>query len=196
MDTNQDNKRVKDAIHFLKDGESWARNAISNINDGINTPSKFAITKLTNNGKWMRGKLLYYCMNGIDIYTDADNIIFVDLDANNVFIRRKENFDNEINPKDPETKEYVILYTDINYNDTEEEYPFRWESVVGRTQAYYNIKDNIRLIDINKSIVLAETVAIKDALSVKEFIEYLKNSNLAPEDDFDISEFNDTYLED
>jgi hypothetical protein len=36
---------------------------------------------------------------------------------------------------------------------------------------------------------LTDNVALKDALSVTQFVNYLKNGNLVPEDDFNIDDY-------
>jgi hypothetical protein len=182
---------IKDAFRQIKEGESYVTSAFSSIENNVNGLTKFAINKFTDNGKWRRGSTLYYSFNGVEIYTDEDNIIFVNTENNTLFIRRNDKIESEINPKDPEQKQYIILYTDLGWDEVgnEDEFPLRWEAVTGRTQAYENIKDNADVIDIDKSIVLAETVAIKDALSVREFMNYLKNSQLIVDENFDINDY-------
>ena len=46
------------------------------VEDEINTSERYAILKTTDNGKFVRGNLLYYRFNNVDIYTDIDNAIF------------------------------------------------------------------------------------------------------------------------
>jgi hypothetical protein len=41
----------------------------------------------------------------------------------------------------------------------------------------------------DKSFILTANVPLKDALSVTQFVDYLKNSNLVPEDNFDIHDY-------
>ena len=66
-----------------------------------------------------------------------------------------------------------------------------WEAMTGRSTAYEYIVDHIDdlLIDPENSFVLVETVPYKDALSIANFIRYLKNANLVEEDGFDIEEY-------
>ena len=90
-----------------------------------------------------------------------------------------------------------MLYTDLGFDEDNygsEEFPLRWEAVTGRTQAYENIKVNAPVIDIDRSIVLAESVAVKDALSVRQFMEYLKNSNIINDESFDINDYAGEYF--
>ena len=184
-------ENIRDAFRKLKEGESYVTSPFSSIENNVNSPTKFAINKLTENGKYRRGGMLYYSFNGVEIYTDEDNVIFVNTENNTLFIRRNDKLEAEINPKDPEQKQYIILYTDLGWDEVgnEDEFPLRWEAVTGRLEAYENIKNNAAVIDIDKSIVLAETVAIKDALTVREFMNYLKNSQLIVDESFDINDF-------
>ena len=77
-----------------------------------------------------------------------------------------------------------MLYTDLCYENDDVEYPMRWEAVVGRTSAYENIKINASVIDLDKSLVLVETVAFKDCLTVRQFVDYLQNSGYVEDDSF------------
>lgn len=183
----KDENQVEDAITFVEKGTR--EDAISIIDHNINTPTKFAILKTTEGGKYMRGNTLYYELNGVSIYTEPDNIIFVDLENNTLWIRKNEAVQNQINPTDPEKRQYVILYTDLGYESAEDGFPFRWESVVGRTECYNNIKDNAAVIDIDHSLVLVETVPLKDSLSVRDFMNYLKNSDIIIDETFDINDY-------
>lgn len=164
-------------------------NPISFMQNDINTETSFAILKTTDGGKYMRGNMLFYSLNGVEVYTESNNIIFVDTVNNTLFIREYSKVINEIAPTDPEEKQYIILYTDLGYEDGDTEFPLRWEATQGRKNAYENIKTNASIIDIDKSIVLVESVPIKDCLTVREFIKYLKNADMVPEDDFNIDEF-------
>lgn len=155
----------------------------------VNGTNNFAILKTTQNGKYVRGNLLYYELNGVEVYTELNNVIFVDVANKTMFIRQYDKVLNEISPEDPEQKQYIMLYTDIGYEDTEDEFPLRWEAVSGRTEAYENIKINASVIDIDKSLVLAETVAFKDCLTVRQFMNYIKNSNIINDENFDINDF-------
>ena len=176
-------------VEFVKPGEKYQSDAISYIERDINGTTKFAILKTTEGGKYMRGNTLFYSINGIEIYTEATNVIFVDLENNTVFIKEYEKVINSINPTNPEEKQYIMLYTDLGYEDGDEEFPLRWEAVTGRSQAYENIKINASVIDIDKSLVLVETVAFKDSFSVRQFIEYMKNGGFIKDESFDINDF-------
>lgn len=186
-----DRSKAKPAVSFV-DGDNWKSNPIKKIENEINNQSSFAITKLTAGGKWMRGGLLFYSLNGVEVYTDPKNVIFVDTSNNTLFIKEYEKVSNQIAPDNPEERQYIMLYVDLGYDEDnlgDEEFPLRWEAVTGRTNAYENIKVNAPVIDIDRSLVLAESVPIKDSLSVRQFMEYLKNSDIINEESFDINDY-------
>ena len=153
----------------------------------INGRNKFAITATTGNGKYVRDGYLFYEMNGVEIYAELNSILMINTEDKTVFIKTDKNLSGSISPSDPELIEYVILYTDIGYESEDE--PFRWVKVQGRTNAYNTIKDNATMINVDQSFIIAESVALKDALSIREFCEYLKNSGLFADDDFDINDY-------
>lgn len=186
-----DENKIKKPISFVKPGEKWQSDAINYIEKDVNGVTRFAITRNTHNGKYLRGNMLFYSLNGVEIYTESTNVIFVDTVNNVLFIRDHERVINEITPKDPEEKQYIILYSDLGYENAREddEFPFRWEAVTGRTMAYEHVKINAPIIDVDKSIVIVETVAVKDALSVREFMNYIKNSDIVKDESFDINDF-------
>jgi hypothetical protein len=182
-------KKITSPVEFVKDGEDYRSSAISYIEKDINGVDRFAILKTTEGGKYMRGNTLFYSLDGIEIYTESTNVIFVDLVNKTLFIKEYEKVLNEINPTDPEQRQYIMLYTDLGYENDEEEFPLRWEAVSGRSQAYENIKVNAPVIDIDKSLVLVETVAFKDSLTVRQFIDYMKNGGFIKDETFDINDF-------
>lgn len=142
---------------------------------------RFAILRTTDNGAYVRGNMLYYKLHGVELYTEIDNIIFVDLDEEIVTIRSNQQVTEQIAPSDdPEERQYIFLLS--NNDDL-----YEWVSLIGRTEAYEWIKSNIDIyeFDPDNSIVLTENVAFKDALSITKFIKYLKNASIF-EDDFDI----------
>lgn len=183
------NDGIKSPIKFTKPGSTVK--PFDYVDHNVNDPTKYAINKLTNNGFYVRGNMLYFSFNGVEIYTDIDNIIFVNESTNTLFIRESEKVEAEINPTDPENKEYIVLYTDLGYDEArnEEEFPLRWEAITGRSNVYENIKNNAPVIDIDRSLVLVETVALKDSLSVRDFMNYLKNSGIIVDESFDINDY-------
>ena len=171
---------------------SVKENPISFMNKDTNTETSFAILKTTENGKYVRGNMLFYSLRGVEVYTELNNIIFVDTVNNTLFIKEYSKVINEIAPTDPEERQYIILYTDLGYAEDEygdTEFPLRYESIQGRKNAYESIKINAPIIDIDKSIVLVETVAVKDSLTVREFVNYIKNADMVEEDGFDINDY-------
>lgn len=174
-------------------GGNTKESPISFIGNEINNEDNFAITKFTDNGKFMRGNLLFFSLNGVEVYTDPNNIIFVDMINKTMFVREYNKVSEGLSTQESgEEKQYIILYTDLTESENEEY--LRWEAVQGRRRAYDSIKINAPVIDIDKSIVLAETVALKDALTVREFANYLVNANFVEQDDFDINQYASDYV--
>lgn len=188
-----DNYNQNDPIKPIEFVDNYKERAISFFEKDINTDTNFAILKTTANGKYVRGNLLFYSMNGVEVYTDINNIIFVDTINKTLFVREHSKVINEISPENPEEKQYIILYTDLGFEDGDNEFPLRWEAVQGRTNAYNNIKANAAVIDIDKSIVVVENLPIKDCLSIRQFVQYIKNADMVDkDDDFDIDTYTGT----
>ena len=171
----------KKPFTFVENKEQ-KQQAFSFLNDNINSDTKFVINRLTDNGAYIKGGMLYFRINGVDIFTDINHSIFVDKKNNSVVIKTAENLANIEDKTDPELRQYIILI----YNTNPELDEFRWESMTGRTVMYDYIKNNIEDIDPDHSIILTENVAIKDAFTVSQFVKYLQNASLVEEDDFDI----------
>lgn len=188
---NKSNKPPESPIEIV---EKYQENPISFMNKDINTETSFAITKFTSGGSFLRGNLLFYSLNGVEIYTEPNNIIFVDTINNTLFIREYSKVINEIAPEDPEKRQYILLYTELGYEESSSEFPLRWESCIGRLETYENIKANISVIDIDKSIVLVNNVPVKDSLSVREFVKYLQNGDIVEKDGFDIDQYSSEYI--
>lgn len=185
-----DKKKAIVPIEFVKKVEV---SPLVFMNKDINGETNFAILKTTENGKWVRGDTLFYSLNGVEVYTDINNIIFVDTTNKTLFIREYQKVFSEILPEDPENKFYIVLYSDLGYQENQEsnnEFPLRWEKIQGRRNVYDSIKVNASVIDIDNSLVLVDNVGFKDALSVRDFINYVKNADMVPDDDgFDINEY-------
>ena len=163
---------------------------VTNIESEIDGEDRFAISSLTDNGKYLVNGFLYYKFNGVEIYTDKNNIIFVDVINKRLFIREYSKVTAGINPSNPETKQYIILYSDIGGDESDSEFPFRWEACQGRQNAYDYIKSNAAVIDIDKSIIVVEDIPIKDCLTVRQFVKFLKSSNMVDEyDGFEIDDY-------
>jgi hypothetical protein len=174
-------------VTFFEKGHK--ENPVVFMDKEVNTETNFAILRTTANGKYVRGKMLFYSMNGVEVYTELNNVIFVDTVNKTMFVRQYDKVVNEIAPSDPEQRQYIILYTDLGYENSDEGFPLRWESVTGRTTAYDSIKVNAPVIDVDKSLVLVENVPMKDSLTVRQFMNYIKNSDIIQDENFEINDF-------
>lgn len=174
---------------FFMDKKDYHVNPIYMIDEEINTRDRFVIMKTTDNGKWIRGGMLYYSLNKVQIFTDINNAIFVDLKNNTIFVKEQEKVMNQIKPVDPEKRQYLIL---MYCQDGD----YLWEAMEGRQAMYDWIKTYIDIyeFDPKQSIVLTENVALKNAFTVSKFVKYLQNSNLVEDDEFDIDQY-DYYFE-
>ena len=177
----------KKPFTFVQNKEQ-KQQAISFLNDNINSDIKFVINRLTDNGAYVKGGMLYFRINGVDIFTDINHSIFVDKKNNSIVIKPADNLANIEDKTDPELRQYIILI----YNTNPEMEEFRWESMTGRTIVYKYIKNNIEDIDPDHSIILTENVAVKDAFTVSQFVKYLQNASLVEEDDFDIEMYSNS----
>lgn len=180
------NKVIHDAIEFFNPEKG--RSPILFEGQHINSKENFAILKTTEGGKYVRGNMLFYKFNGVEIYTDLNNIILVDVANMTLTIRKASEALNELAPVSPEQKQYIVLYVDMGYDESSEEIPLRWESYIGRHNVYQNLLVNLPILDIDRSKVLVDNVPLKDSLSVRKFLEYLKNANIVPDDDFDLDD--------
>ena len=160
-----------------------------NIEDELNNREHFAILKTTANGKFVRGDMLFYEFNGVTISTSINNIIFVNVTDRSVTILPQKGQSEITAPVDPEDRQYILLLWCDETNNSEDHYI--WRSMTGRTYTYNYIKNNIdnELFNVKKSFVLTENVPYKDALSIYQFINYIKNGNLVEDDDFDIESY-------
>ena len=184
----QQEEQKKGINPFISLNKSNTVKPFKTLDETINDEKQFAILRTTENGKYVRGGQLWFAMNGVEIYTDIDNIIYVDLRNHTFIVKNGNKVIEEITPQDPEKRQYVLLMKCIDDNGVEY---FKWESMTGRKYCYNYIVDNIDLLSIypNESFVLTENVALKDALSIAEFVRYLQNSELVEKDGFDIDEY-------
>lgn len=172
---------------FVDKDKPYIINPFYIVEDHPNDKNRFAILKTTENGKYVRGGMLYFNFRGIEIHTELNNAIFVDLINNTVFIKDYQKVIEEITPVDPEKRQYIIM---MKCEDENGEY-YTWESMQGRTSMYEYIADNIDSLNIDPegSIVLTENVPYRDALTVAQFVRYLKNAEYVDDDGFDIDEY-------
>jgi len=176
-------------LEFVDKDKPVTEKPISFMDKELNSRFAYAILKTTENGRYVRGNLLWYKLNGVEIYTDINNIIFVDEANKSLFIRRNDSVVNEISPTDPESKQYIILYTDYDYDENGYEFPLRWESYIGRSNAIEGLRSNAFILDPDRSLVLVDNVPLKDSLSVRDFVEYLKNADLIEEDEINFDDY-------
>ena len=180
-------KKPVNPIFFMEDKDNYKVNPIYMVDNVPNSDTRFAILRTTDGGKYMRGGMLFYSLNGVEIYTEPNNVIFIDTENKVMFIKEYDKVLNEITPTDPEHRQYIILMATMD--GTEEVYI--WQAMEGRTAMYEYIRDNIEELNIDpeNSFVLVENVPYKDALAVSNFVRYLKNGNLVEDDGFDIESF-------
>ena len=165
-------------------------NPLIMIKDHPNDVDHFAILKTTENGRYLVDGMIHFKLtDGWTIITEPNNVIFVDRIQKIAFIKNYERVTEEIQPKDPEERQYIIMYTSGNTESGEEAH--QWEAMQGRTTTYEWIRDNIDdlMIDPENSYVLVETVPYKDALTIVEFIKYLQNADMVDRDELDIDQY-------
>lgn len=183
--TNQNT--VINPFKFYKDKEHAVEKPFVNVKETPNGTERFAILRTTENGKYVRGGQLWFKLGKVEIFTDIDNIIFVDLINDTLFVQSGKKIINEIAPEDPEHRQYILMMKCyVNGDET-----YSWESMTGRIECYNYIVDNIDVLGISptESIVLTENVPYKDAFTIADFVRYLKNSELVEDDGFDIEEY-------
>ncbi len=169
---------IIEPLFFFKDEENHKIKPIYNIDDHPNDKYKFAILRTTENGKYVVGNLLYFKLNGVEITTELNNVIFVDLLNKSVFIKQFDKVTETVDPVDPEERQYIIMMCCIDPDTGEQEY--RWEAMTGRSTMYKYIADNEDYmgIDPDTSLVLTENVPYKDSLTVRQFVRYVKNKGM------------------
>ena len=181
-----DSEKPVSPISFGKDAKK-AQSPFIFFQEDVNSPDTFAIMASTDGGKYVKGGMLYYKLNDVEIFADLDCVIYVNKIENSYTVKRN-NISQSISSKDVEQQQYIIL---LYPSDGGEESEFTWSSVIGRTNAYEIIKSEFPsgAYDPDNSFVLVGNVKLDDALSVTEFVNYLKNSNLIPEDEFYIENY-------
>ena len=178
----QADEKIIDPIFFYKDAVNHIVNPTYNLDDHPNEKYKFAILRSTENGKYVVGGLLHFELNGVQINTELNNVILVDLLNKTILIKEFDKVNETISPDDPEERQYIILMSCINEDTGEDEY--RWEAMQGRSTMYKYIADNEDMLEIDpdKSLILTDNVAFKDALTVRQFVRYVKNKGMFEND--------------
>lgn len=93
--------------------------------------------------------------------------------------------DEEPKQIDPNEKTYVILYY-LTIDDGEEVKTF--DIVKGREATYEFVKGMIENLDIHKSVIMVDNVPYSKAITIYEFMKYIKR--FFEEDSFDIEDYN------
>lgn len=183
MNVNHDPHPINPII-MGKEGKKNVISPIIFLDKESNSDVNFAITKLTDNGKYLYGSMLYYKMFDVEIFADKEDTIYVNLSSKTYIV--KHNVSNQsVAPANPDTQQYVVLL----YPFSEDDGDCCWKSIEGRENCYELIKEQISsyMYDPNKSIVLTGSVGLNESLTVTEFINYLKNSDIIQDDEFDIN---------
>ena len=167
---------AKDVFTFLDDNEEKVEDCIYFLGDGTNE-SEIVITK--NDKSYVKGNMLCFNYKGIDIYTDLDNAIYINTDTNTIQIKKYKELTL------PDKREYLLL---LSYHDNKIENTY--QGCIGRQNVFDFIKSIVEEIDIEKSLILAETVQLKDAINIYEFMrECILNKTVENDDGFDIEEY-------
>ena len=191
MKERYDDNALRPAIHFLTDNERTnGTKALFVQSECINDEHRFAINRMTDGGKYIKGGKLCFTLNKVEIYADIDDIMFIDTTNLIVNISKSKGTMEVTDPEDPEKRQYILLLYLLNESDDRDD-NYIWASMDGRTNTYNYIKDNIEVLEIDpdKSIVLTENVPYKDALTITEFVKYIQNGLVDNDDEFDIDEY-------
>ena len=172
---------IIEPVYFFE-GDKNIIKPVYNIDDHPDDKYKFAILRSTENGKYVIGNLLHFKLGGVEITTELNNVIFIDLLNKTAFIKQFDQVTETVDPVNPEERQYIIMMSCINEETGEPEY--RWEAMTGRSEMYKYIADNqdYLAMDIDNSFVLTENVPYKDALTVRQFVRYVKNKGLFEND--------------
>lgn len=82
--------------------------------------------------------------------------------------------------KPAELKEYLLCLVDKNSGEKS------WNIVVGRTEAYESIKNDIEWINLEESFILVESLVLEKRKSIYAFMKYVEQFY---EDNFDIEDY-------
>ena len=165
----------KEVLRFFEDNENWKPNAIYFMGDESN---EHEIVITSDDREYVRGDKLYVQYNDVDIYADLNQVIYINTKTNMVYI--KEN--KKLSP--PEEREYLVL---LSFYEGEQN---TYQGIVGRQNTFDYLKSIIEAIDIGSSMVLAETVAFKDSITVYDFMKRCIEDDMVQNNDgFDIEEY-------
>ena len=167
----------KEALHFYEDGESYKQQGIYFMGDKSNT-HEIVIT--SDDREYVRGDKLCVTYNGIEIYADLNQIIYINTKNNTVYIKENKKL------SEPENREYLILLASFDGTNT-------YQGILGRQATFDYLKGIIEEIDVDSSMILAETVAFKDSITIYEFMKKCIDEELVQNDDgFDIEDYHIT----
>ena len=167
---------ANNAIRFFDENEK--REMIYTLGEKKNNE----IVISSENREYVRGDKLYIEYKGAKIYADLDQVIYINTSTDVVMIKENKKLTA------PEERQYLVL---LHYEEDDSNNTF--QGIVGRQETFDFLKACIDEIDITNSLVLAETVAFKDAISVYEFMHRCIIDEMVTNDDgFDIEEYNIT----
>ena len=126
------------------------------------TPTQTIITK-KNIGN-VRGNMIYTRLGGYDIYAPLDSVISIDSEQRNVFIFDKE--DNTTSPANE--RQYLLLFVSQDESEIDD---FMWIMTYGRQEAFNQIVELADVMNLQESLILAETVRLKGAISMYSFVK-------------------------
>lgn len=88
--------------------------------------------------------------------------------------------DNSKPYKSPEERIYLLCLQDTDTGARD------WDIVIGRMEAYNQLKNQINYIDLSASFILVETVTFADRISIYKFMKTIGDTI---EDGFDIDDY-------
>jgi hypothetical protein len=92
-------KEPIEPIKFFNKDEEFRPNAISFFDVDLNGQQRFAITRTTENGKYLRGNTLFYSLNGVEIYAELSDAIYVDLVNKTAMVKKFSKAEDESNTR-------------------------------------------------------------------------------------------------
>lgn len=162
-------------FYFMNEGEKV--DPFYKINEG----NKHEIIITQNDRQYVRGDQICYEYKGITIFADIEDAIIVNTAMSTISIKKFKT----LSP--PEEREYLILLSE----NSDEEEENRFQGIIGRQETFDYLVSMIDSIDIHKSIILAETTCLRNAISVYKFMNRCITDGLIQNNSgFDIEDFN------
>lgn len=187
---NHDEKKIISPIHSTPNGVT---SPIYFLDDNINTENRFIITRFTDGGKYVRGNMIFYTMKGVEIYAELEDAIYVDLINHTAVVKKFKEIEDETTKVDPEERQYILMLVPYGYEECDNDTSCKWVAMQGRTSTYEYIRDHIESYEFDpaRSLVLTQNIKFKDAFTIVQFVDFIKNSDMVAEDDFDIHYYTD-----